>query len=107
MTDNPTIIHVDPPSLTEDQQQCIHVLKEALEQAEAGNIDTIGVIACMKGGYASVMGGSRAGDLALGALDLQQQILDATRGAKMARMQAEIQAASRRARSNIIRPGRA
>ena len=104
MSDHPTTItDIYSPSLTEDQRQCVHVLKEALEQAEAGNIDTIGVVACMKGGYASVMGGSRAGDLALGALDLQQQILDATRGAKMRKAAAEI----RRAQSNIIRPGRA
>ena len=104
MTDKPAIfLDQSRPVLTDDQQRCVHVLKEALEQAEAGNIDTIGVVACMKGGYASAMGGSRAGDLALGALDLQQKILEATRGANMRKAQADI----RRAQSNIIRPGRA
>lgn len=80
MTKPVILLDQSRPVLTEAQQECIHVLKEALEQAEEGNIDAVGVIACMRGGYASAMAGTRAGDLMLGAFDLQCKIREATAG---------------------------
>ena len=80
--------------LTADQQAVIDVLTEALDVAMGGNIDSIGIVVCMKGGYAHEVAGSRAGDLALGTLDLLLTIREATKGAS-------------ERKSKIIRPGRA
>lgn len=93
MTDQPTVIYIDQsPKLTDDQQAVIDALTEALDEAMAGNIDAVGIVVCMKGGYASAMAGKRAGDLMLGAFDLQCKIREATAG--------------RGDSSRIIRPGR-
>lgn len=63
--------------LTDNQLAVIALLQEALEQAQQGEIHTIGVIACMEGGFGAVMAGSRAGDLHLGCSYLQAKILAA------------------------------
>lgn len=64
-------------SLTESQQACADLLEEALREAKAGHISSIGIVACMKTGYATVMAGSQASDLFMGAGSLQRKILDA------------------------------
>ena len=66
------------PTLSTDQMDVIEVLGEALQQAKEGNIDAVAIIACMKGGYAPVMAGKRAGDLMLGTVRLQRMIDEAT-----------------------------
>ncbi len=63
--------------LTENQKACVDLLNEALDEAKKGMIDTIAVIACLKTGYATVMAGSRAGDLNLGCDSLKKKILEA------------------------------
>jgi hypothetical protein len=65
------------PQLSEEQIACIDLIKETLAQALEGNISCIGIVACMPGGFASVMAGNRPGDLALGCFDLQLKIRDA------------------------------
>lgn len=61
--------------LNEDQKAVVELLMQALEQAEKGNIDAVGVICCMKNGFASVMAGRRAGDLYMAAGEMQDRIL--------------------------------
>lgn len=80
MTKKPPFLIGSASKLTEDQQACVDLLEQALDEARAGKIGTIGIIACMDGGYASVMAGRRAGDLHLGCADLMDRIKEATRG---------------------------
>ena len=70
-----------PPPLTEDQIEIVEILKETLAQALQGKIDSIAIIACMEGGFASVMGGRNAGGLNLGCDELKAKILNAVVGA--------------------------
>jgi len=71
--------------LDEDQIAIVDLLKEALAEALEGNITTIGIVVCMKGGFASVMAGKQAGDLNLGCDDLKQRIRDAVTGSQKTR----------------------
>ena len=64
------------PKLTQDQIDVIEVCKETLAQALNGDISSIGIIACMKGGYATVLSGRQAADLNLGCDSLKMKILD-------------------------------
>jgi hypothetical protein len=76
MTNKP-LIYLNPDQLSEAQQDCVDKLREALEQAEAGNIHTVGIVCCMKTGYASTLGGTNASELNLGLDSLKRKILDA------------------------------
>lgn len=70
-------------AMPEDQAAIVDLLKEALAQALEGNIKTVAVIACMEGGFATVMAGRQAADLNLGCDELKRKILDAiTEGTK-------------------------
>lgn len=60
--------------LTEDQVAIVDLLKETLAQALEGNFSTIGIVVCMKDGFASVMSGRQAGDLNLACDDLKYKI---------------------------------
>ncbi len=60
--------------LTEDQIAIVDLLKETLAQALEGNFNTIGIVVCMKDGFASVMSGSQAADLNLACDDLKYKI---------------------------------
>ncbi len=71
-----TIVGLRPP-LTEDQKAVVEVAKETLAQALEGSITSIGVVACMGTGYATVMAGRQAADLSLGCDSLKRKILDA------------------------------
>lgn len=62
--------------LTQDQVAVIDLLKEALAQALAGNVTSIGIVACMAKGYATVMAGRQASDLNMGCDSLKKKILD-------------------------------
>lgn len=63
--------------LSEDQTAIVDLLKEALAQALEGNIKTVGVVACLDGGFATVMAGRQAADLNLGCDELKRKILEA------------------------------
>lgn len=87
--------NVTPPfigraPLTEGQQACVDLLKEALAEAERGNIGSIGIVVCMKTGFATVMAGTQAADLNLGCDDLKRKILDAVLGGNVARPASKI-----------------
>lgn len=83
--------------LTPDQIACIDLLKETLAVALEGRIDTIGVVACMEGGYAHVMAGSQAANLNLGCDSLKHAIRDEVESGNV----------RRKAPSGIIRAGHA
>ena len=70
----PTIIG---KPMSEEQIAIVDLLKEALAQALEGNIKTVGVVACLEGGFATVMAGRQAADLNLGCDELKRKILDA------------------------------
>ena len=74
----PILLSATP--LTEAQMACVDLLAEALEQARAGNINSVGIVVCMKGGYASVMAGTQAADLNLGCDSLKKKILNVVDG---------------------------
>lgn len=67
--------------LNESQKAVVDLLKEALAQALEGQISSVGVIACMKTGYATVMAGTQAADLNMGCDSLKRKILDAVESA--------------------------
>ena len=79
MTFNSKTPHIigTTPRLTQDQIAVIDICKETLAQALAGDITSIGIVACMKGGYATVMAGRQAADLNLGCDSLKIKILNA------------------------------
>lgn len=64
--------------LTDDQKQIIHILEEAVKEAKAGRIHTLGIVACMDKGPAILMGGTRAAELNIGLDKLKRAVLDAT-----------------------------
>lgn len=64
--------------LNEDQIAVVDVLKEALAQALEGHITSVGIVACMKTGYATEVAGRQAADLNLGCDSLKKRILEAT-----------------------------
>ena len=74
----PILISASP--LTEAQQDCVGKLQEALDQAKAGNVYTVGIVVCMKTGYAATIGGTDAGSLNLGCDSLKRRILDSIEG---------------------------
>lgn len=64
-----------PSALSDAQQDCLDKLQEVLEQAEAGNVYTVGIVVCLKSGFATTIGGTDAGSLNLGLDALKQRIL--------------------------------
>lgn len=72
---SPIILSAKP--LSEAQRACVDLLEEALGEARAGVIYSIGIIACMKTGYATVVAGPHAADLNLGCDSLKKKILAA------------------------------
>ena len=85
------------PALNEDQIAIVEMLKETLAQALEGNFTTIGIVVCMKEGFASVMSGRDAGSLNLACDDLKFKILKAvTEGTQ--------EKATRRSGPAILRP---
>lgn len=65
--------------LTEHQQACVDLLEEILDAAKAGTIHTVGVIACMKNGFASAFAGPSASELNMGIDDLKWRVLSTAR----------------------------
>lgn len=62
--------------LTEAQQDCLDKVREVLVEAEAGNVYTVGIVVCMKTGFATTIGGGDAGALNLGLDALKARILE-------------------------------
>lgn len=81
--------------LSDAQIAIVDLLKETLAQALEGRINTIAIIACMEGGFGSVMAGSNAGGLNLACDDLKAKILEAV-------LEGTAEKQSRR--SSILRP---
>lgn len=79
MTKPPPAILLNAPKaiLTEGQQAVVELLEQTIEQARMGGINSIGIVVCMKSGYATVMAGTQAADLNLGCDSLKKKILDA------------------------------
>lgn len=68
-------IILPPKPLSDIQQDCVDKIREVLEQAEAGNVYTIGIVVCMKTGFATTIGGTDASSLNLGLDAMKQRIL--------------------------------
>ena len=64
------------PKLSQDQLAVVEVVKETLAQALEGNISSIGIVACMPKGYATIISGRQASDLYMGCASLQHKILN-------------------------------
>lgn len=61
---------------TEAQQACVDLLQETLTEALAGRINSVAIIAVMKTGYATVLAGTDAADINLGADLLKRRVLE-------------------------------
>jgi hypothetical protein len=73
-SDNPILLN--PVPMSDDQKDCIDKLEQCLEQATLGNVLTIGIIVCMRTGFATTIGGTDAGSLNLGCDALKARILE-------------------------------
>lgn len=62
--------------LDENQQDCVDKIREVLKEAEAGNVLTVGIVVCMRNGFATTIAGTDAGSLNLGCDALKQRILE-------------------------------
>jgi hypothetical protein len=80
MTQTPNIpnrpIILAPTPLSDAQLDCIDKLSQCLEEAKKGNVFTVGLVVCMKTGFATTIGGTDAGSLNLGCDALKQRILE-------------------------------
>jgi hypothetical protein len=81
---SPTLLKPSMP-LTDDQAYCRDLLREALALADAGKVNSLCMVVCMEGGFATVMGGRRGADLHVGCHDLQAKILAELTGGNVAR----------------------
>ncbi len=75
---SPIILPSGP--LTDAQRDCVDKLTEALAEAQKGNIHTVGLVLCMRKGYATTIGGTDAGNLNLGVDSLKRKLLDTLEG---------------------------
>lgn len=66
--------------LSDGERDCVDKLTEALEQAKAGKIHSLGMVVCMAKGYAIVIGGTAAADINLGCDSLKRQVLELVEG---------------------------
>ena len=77
---NPNIpqkpILLSPMPLSDQQLDCIEKLAQCLEEAKKGNVFTVGIVVCMKQGFATTIGGTDAGSLNLGCDALKARILE-------------------------------
>ena len=79
-------------SLNQYQRACVDLLQETLELALEGKVTSIGIIACLDGGYATVMAGKQAGDLNLGCDSLKGKIISAVEEGNVAKPSRILQA---------------
>ena len=77
------------PKLSEDQMAVVDVCRETLAQALEGNISSIGIIACMKAGYATIISGRQAADIYMACGSLQRKILNKVEYAGEQKMQSD------------------
>jgi hypothetical protein len=71
-----TPILLSPNPLNDDQLDCVEKVAEVLELAKAGEIFTVGIVVCMKKGFATTIGGTDAGSLNLGLDAMKVRILE-------------------------------
>lgn len=60
--------------LSEDQEACVSLLSDALEEATKGRISSVAIVVCMDDGIATVMAGKNGGALNMGLDDLKHKI---------------------------------
>jgi len=60
--------------LSEDQESCVALLSDALEEATRGRISSCAIVVCMDDGIATVMAGKNGAALNLGLDDLKGKI---------------------------------
>ena len=97
------IIMLDQTRLqfSDEQQACIDILSQALDEANKGNIDTLGLVVRINGHFVNNAAGMHAGGLQASLFNLMVKVNAAIDG-----MVDPTKGASER-RSKIIRPGRA
>ena len=71
---NSTPIIMTSPKLSDDQQACVDLLADALENATNGRISAVAIVVCMDDGIAPAMAGKNAGGLNCGLDQLKHQI---------------------------------
>lgn len=67
------------PDLSKDQADCVAVLKDALEVAESGEVDSLVIVVCMRSGFGHHIAGRRAADLNLGLDTVKAEIVETVR----------------------------
>ena len=60
--------------IDKNQQACVDVLTDALEEAMKGRITSLALVVCMDDGIATVMAGTNGGALNIGCDDLKLKI---------------------------------
>lgn len=66
-----------PAVLDESSQACVELLEQVLADAMAGNINTVGIVACGKGDFGAQIAGPDARSVYLGCGVLQNKIISA------------------------------
>lgn len=61
-------------TLTLEQQSCVDLLTDALEEAMKGRINSLAIVVCMEEGIATVMAGKNGGALNIGCDNLKHKI---------------------------------
>ena len=67
----------DTKFLNDNQQACVALLRDALDEAVDGKIYAVALVVCLDGGWANALAGNRPGDLNLGCDDVKAKILQA------------------------------
>lgn len=73
----PTLITQGPQVLEPMQQACVDVLSDALEEAIAGNVTSVAIVACARDGIGTNMAGTNGLALNIGCDKLKREILEA------------------------------
>lgn len=76
----PEVGGLKTPALNPDQWECVKMLEKVLEDAKAGNVHSVAVVACSIGGFGSAFAGRQAPELNLGLDSVKRQILDNVTG---------------------------
>lgn len=71
--EKPTLLSAKPV-LNKNQQDCVDVLTDALDEALKGRITAVALVVCMDDGVATVMAGTNGGALNIGCDDLKHKI---------------------------------
>jgi hypothetical protein len=64
----------EKPAMSAEQQACIDLLADALEEATKGRISSCAIVVCMDDGIATVMAGKQGAALNIGCDDIKHKI---------------------------------